>query len=123
MIEGSLRFLNTLHGVFDRKKGFVNNGGTSQKRLLHVKSHSTAFRRKPSNRRSLKRAASPQLPPLLAWTTLFRASAKHGGDCPELVSVGTHQLPASTRIDRTRLRHPNDRIDSHRRCDCGSHRP
>lgn len=30
MIEGSLRFLNTLHGVFDRKKCFVNNGGTSR---------------------------------------------------------------------------------------------
>src|ERR1700716_2136490 len=89
----------------------------------YVKSHSTAYHREPSNCRSLKRAAPSQLPPVLARTTLFRAGAKYGGDRPELVSVGTHQLAAAARIDRARLCHPNDHIDSPRRRHRRSRRP
>src|SRR4030095_11464376 len=80
-----------------------------------VKSHSMAFHREPPNRRRLKRAAPPQLPPLLAGPALLRAGAKYGGDRPELVSLGTHRLAAAAWIDGTRLCDPNHYVDSPRR--------
>src|SRR5262249_33424102 len=66
---------------------------------------------------------SPQLPSVLVRTTLFRAGAKYGGNRPELASIGTHQFAAPLRIDRTRLCHPNDHVESTRRRRCRSRRP
>src|SRR4029453_16868978 len=81
----------------------------------YVKSHSMAFPREPPNRRSLKRAAPPQLPPLLARPALVRASAKYGGNRAELVSLGTPRFTAAALIDGTRVCHPNHYVDSPRR--------
>src|SRR5215813_14008716 len=112
MIEGSTRFLNTRALSLTGRRVFVKNGGAFLDTFAcHVKSHSTSHHREPSNRRSLRRATSPQLPAVLVRTTLFRAGAKYGRDRSELAGIGPHQFAAAPRIDWTRLCHPNDHID------------